>query len=120
MLVPTMNVRPSSIGLTCSVWLVVLASTACTNSGKACDGAIGQCPPWETSSDCPASQAPCVLAVCDGGQCSTRPAAIGTACFVVPGDKVCDGSGRCVRCVNDSDCGPSDLDSETMCTTAST
>lgn len=46
----------------------------------------------------------CQIGMCSGGTPSTTPAAEGTECNE-NGGKACDGKGKCVECITDSDCG---------------
>lgn len=74
-----------------------ISSSASSGSGGAGGGCV------DPAKDCPPPQTKCVTAVCNGSACGTSNAAAGTACGD-SNEKVCDGAGQCVACVDSMDC----------------
>jgi hypothetical protein len=56
-------------------------------------------------SDVPDDGNPCTVERCSGGVASSAPADAGTPC---PGGGICDGTGRCVQCLDASTCAGQD------------
>jgi hypothetical protein len=54
------------------------------------------------ASDCPGQSSDCATVTCTGNTCGQAFAPAGTVCPA----GVCNGSGTCVQCVTDNDCGP--------------
>jgi hypothetical protein len=79
------------------------SSTAASSSGA---GGSATCPAIERCSAthaCPALATHCLVSACADGCCVTTPASAHTKC-TDDGGSVCDGAGKCVGCVNDTDC----------------
>jgi hypothetical protein len=70
--------------------------------------AAGGVIPNVDDTDKPVDGKQCTLDVCTSGVPSNPPAPAGTPC-TESGGKVCNGSGACVACVVDGDCGTSDF-----------
>jgi len=66
-----------------------------------CDGGAMAC---KSAMDCGMPATACLVPTCSDGYCGTMPASKGTAC-IDNGGKVCDGSGTCVGCNDNGDCG---------------
>jgi hypothetical protein len=70
-----------------------------------CDGLGGVSSRPLDENDVPVYENTCVAGTCDkAGVPGSRPLAAGAACQLGGGGKVCDGAGRCVQCVLQSDC----------------
>src|SRR5580704_3824258 len=81
----------------------VTAGTACTsNGGRVCNG-NGNCVACLGPLDCTAPATNCVTNTCTNSVCGMMNAAVGTAC-TDSGGTVCDGTGMCGQCNQDSDC----------------
>jgi hypothetical protein len=72
-----------------------------------CDGRGGVASRPLDENDVPVFENPCVAGTCNkAGVAGAEPLVTGALCHVGGGDKVCDGAGRCVQCLVQSDCGP--------------
>jgi hypothetical protein len=81
------------------------ADNGLTNAcGEPCTVAVpaAGCPQCQTASDCAAPSEPCLVATCSSSNriCGTMPKAAHAAC----GGGVCNGSGKCVPCIDSKDC----------------
>jgi hypothetical protein len=85
------------------------ANTDC-GMGLVCND-MGQCVGCNNPAQCPMALE-CKQATCDKGTCGVQDKNAGTPC----GAGICNGSGACVQCVNNDDCGgPSEICSNSTC-----
>jgi hypothetical protein len=72
-----------------------------------CDGLGGVSSRPLDENDVPVFENPCVVGTCNKkGVAGSALLVAGTPCQVAGGDKLCDGTGLCVQCLVQSDCGP--------------
>jgi subtilisin-like proprotein convertase family protein len=65
--------------------------------------------------DCPGTDTTCAFRSCTASTCGTQLAAPGTSC-TENGGHLCDGTGACLACLADADCGTSTACAQYTCT----
>jgi hypothetical protein len=72
-----------------------------------CDGHGGVSARPFDENDVPVFENQCVAGTCNKvGVAGQAPLVMGTPCHLGGGDKLCDGAGRCVQCLAQTDCAP--------------